>query len=72
MSALHQVVYQIVSNPTLLAEIVQNTSVIFERFNLAATEAQTLLVVLQDSETLSSLLSGDYLPHPSPDQPWIP
>ncbi len=72
MNTLHEVVYQIVSNPVLLAEIVQNGQVIIDRFNIAPAEVQAILALIQDGETIFDLLAKDYFPHPSPDQQWVP
>jgi hypothetical protein len=72
MNTLHEVVYQIVSSPTLLAEIAQNGQVLFERFNLATAEAQALLNIIQDSETLANLLATDYIPDSLSSMQWDP
>jgi hypothetical protein len=72
MNTLHEVVYQIVSNPVILAEIAQNGQALIDRFNIAPTEVQAILALFQDGDTIFNLLANDYFPDPSPDQQWVP
>lgn len=57
MNTLHEVVYQIVSNRALLAEIAQDAQVLFEKFNLSPLEANSLLALIQNDMALHILLS---------------
>ena len=72
MDALHEVVYQIVSNSALLAEITQNTHVLFEKFNLSPLEANSLLTLIQDGNTLHMLLSVQDSTPMLPANVWVP
>ncbi len=72
MNTLHEVVYQIVSNSTLLAEIMQQGPALLEQFNLASAEKQALSSMIQNSDSLRQLLAADYVPSPAPEQAWIP
>ena len=72
MNTLHEVVYQIVSNPVLLAEIAQNGQAVIGRFNITPAEVQAISAIIQDGESIFDLLVNDFIPHPSPEQQWVP
>ncbi len=56
MSSLHEVVYQMVSNPQLLVEMIKNPQTFGERYRLSGGEVQALVAVSSDA-TLQQLLS---------------
>lgn len=72
MDTLHEVVYQIVSNPTLLTEITQNAHVLLDKFNLSPLEANSLLALVQDGNTIHTLLSVENLTQASTANVWVP
>jgi predicted RNA-binding protein associated with RNAse of E/G family len=61
MSNLHHITYQIVSTPNLFADILNDSQILEEKFNLAQAEAQAILSVLRDRTTLERLLSAETL-----------
>ncbi len=60
MSSLHEVVYQMVSNPQLLVEMVKNPQAFGERYMLSGGEVQALVAVAPEA-TLQQLLSPSTL-----------
>jgi hypothetical protein len=72
MFHLHDVVYQIVSNSTLVAEVVENQHLLQ---SLSHHESQALLAVLQDNSAVKALLSNDLLQNAvqaAAEEPWVP
>ncbi len=59
MSHLQLAVYQLVHDRSLLAEAIENSQLLLQRFGLAPAEAQAVLSVLGDSEQRSRLLSTE-------------
>lgn len=57
MSHLQLAVYQLVNDRSLLAEAIENSQLLLQRFGLAPAEAQAVLSVLGDSEQRRRLLS---------------
>lgn len=61
MLHLHQVIHQLVTNPDMLAEVIQQSHLVADRFGLAPNETQALIAVFQDGASVQKLLSADAL-----------
>lgn len=76
MNNLHQVIYQIVSNPEELSQAAQHTHAVGHKLGLAYEQVQALAAVLQDPATLANLLTSDSVRMltnvASEMEPWVP
>lgn len=74
MSNLHEVIYQMVSNPQLLVEMVKSPQEFGERYMLSGGEVQALAAISPDT-TLQRLLSPETLKNATQnllENIWVP
>jgi hypothetical protein len=75
MSSLHEVIYQIVLNPQILANLAQNSQAFMEQFNLYPSEVAALKSIPADQAALQLFLSPESLKRAVLDTglyAWIP
>jgi hypothetical protein len=61
MNNLHKAVYQIVNSPQLMAQILEDSQMLGQRFGLAAEESKVLRNLIQDRGAMDGLLAADTL-----------
>jgi hypothetical protein len=61
MNNLHKAIYQIVNSQELMAQILEDSQMLGQRFGLAAEESKVLLNLIQDRGAMDGLLAADTL-----------
>ena len=61
MNRLHELIYQIASNPKMVSELMQDPYVFMQRFNLTQSEVVALETSLATPSSVQALLSPEKL-----------